>query len=144
MLYKSTMKRFLIPVFLCALVGLSPLAGCASYSGMKRMDNFNDTAKSYKKMVFWSEFNAALSFREPGADSNAPTDLEDLKTVKVTSYKVRRLKAAADQTQVQQIVDIDYYRMDDMTVRTLEDQQLWVYDAAAQRWYLRSGLPDFK
>ena len=107
------------------------------------MDNFNDTASRIKK---WSsvEINAALSFREPGADSNAPTDLEDLKTVKVTSYKVRRLKAAADQTQVQQIVDIDYYRMDDMTVRTLEDQQLWVYDAAAQRWYLRSGLPDFK
>lgn len=137
--------RFFILVFICALAGLSPLTGCASYTGMKRMDDFNDTVKSYKKMVFWSEFNAALSFVEPGAnDDRGQPDLEDFKTVRVTSYKVRRLKAAADQTQVQQVVEIDYYRMDDMTVRTIEDQQLWVYNAEAQRWYLRSGLPDFK
>ena len=127
------------------LTCLTTLIGCASFLVVNRMDSFNDTAKSYKRMVFWSEFNAALSFREPeGPNSGDQTDMDALKKIRVTSYKVLRLKASDDKSQVQQVVEIDYYRMDDMTVRTFEDHQLWVYNTDANRWYLRSGLPAFK
>ena len=122
---------------------LFALAGCASLSDMNRMDAFDETVKTYEKMVFWSEFDAALAFREPGTDSDDQPDMIALKKVRVTSYKVKRLKAAADKSQVQQIVEIGYYRMDDVTVKTILDQQLWVYNNDAQRWFIRSDLPAF-
>lgn len=120
------------------------LTGCASYSSMKRMDDFNETVKTYKKMVFWSEFDSALSFREPGQTDDKQPDMNSLKKVRITSYKVKRFIAATDKSQVQQIVEINYYRMDDVTVKTVEDKQLWVFNSDARRWYLRSELPAFE
>jgi hypothetical protein len=125
-------------------VCLSAIGGCASFSEMNRMDDFNATVKTYEKMVFWSEFDAALSFMEPEQNGDKDPDMDSLKKVRVTSYKVKRFRASADKSQVLQQVVINYYRMDDVTVKTIEDQQLWIYNADAKRWYLRSGLPAFK
>ena len=126
-----------------AITVLFTLAGCASISDMNRMDSFDETVKTYEKMVFWSEFDAALAFGEPRADSDDQPDMNSLKKVRVTSYKVKRLKASADKSQVQQFVEIGYYRMDDVTVKTIVDEQLWVYNNEAQRWFIRSDLPSF-
>jgi hypothetical protein len=128
---------------LAAITILLTLAGCASLSDMNRMDAFDETVKTYEKMVFWSEFDAALAFKEPREESVEQPDMNSLKKVRITSYKVKRLKASADKSEVQQFVEIGYYRMDDVTVKTIIDQQLWVYNNDAQRWYIRSDLPAF-
>jgi hypothetical protein len=128
---------------LAAITILLTLAGCASLSDMNRMDAFDETVKTYEKMVFWSEFDAALAFKEPHEESVEQPDMNSLKKVRITSYKVKRLKASADKSEVQQFVEIGYYRMDDVTVKTIIDQQLWVYNNDAQRWFIRSDLPAF-
>ena len=139
------MLKFTALVGIALCMCLTALAGCASIPDLDRMGSFNETAKTYKRMVFWSEYDAALSFRDPiGALSGDQPDMKARKEVRVTSYKVRHFTASADKSQVRQVVEIDYYRMDDMTVRTIEDQQLWVYNTEARRWYLRSGLPAFE
>ena len=130
-------------IMLALTIVLLNLGGCASISDMNRMDAFDETVKTYEKMVFWSEFDAALAFREPRSDSGDHPDMNSLKKVRVTSYKVRRLKASADKSQVEQNVEIGYYRMDDVTVKTVIDQQVWVYNNDANRWFIRSELPAF-
>jgi hypothetical protein len=45
---------------------------------------------------------------------------------------------------VRQTVEIGYYRVDEVTLKTIRDQQVWVYNPIAKRWYLQSGLPLFK
>jgi hypothetical protein len=45
---------------------------------------------------------------------------------------------------VMQLVDFQYYRMRNVTVRTITDRQRWEYDHEQGRWYLISGLPDFE
>ena len=136
--------KFSLLILFAISVSLSAMGGCASFSEMNRMDDFNETVKTYEKMVFWSEFDAALSFREPEQNGDKQPDMDYLKKVRVTSYKVKGFRASADKSQVQQNVVISYYRMDDVIVKTIEDQQLWVYSSDAKRWYLRSGLPAFK
>lgn len=133
-----------ILIVLAVTAMLSTFGGCASISDMNRMDDFDETVKSYKKMVFWSEFDAALAYREPGQNDAKQPDMTSLKDVRVTSYKVKRFRASADKSQVQQFVEINYYRMDDVTVKTIVDQQLWVYDSDAKRWFIRSELPAFE
>ncbi len=119
--------KFSLLILFAISVSLSAMGGCASFSEMNRMDDFNETVKTYEKMVFWSEFDAALSFREPEQNGDKQPDMDYLKKVRVTSYKVKGFRASADKSQVQQNVVISYYRMDDVIVKTIEDQQLWVY-----------------
>jgi molybdenum cofactor biosynthesis enzyme len=62
----------------------------------------------------------------------------------VTSYSVKKVSVSEDQSEVRQTVEIGYYRVDEVTLKTIRDQQVWVYNPIAKRWYLKSGLPLFK
>ena len=120
------------------------ITGCAAYLEMKKQDTFDETAKSYERMIFWSEFDTADSFREPHDRESRPADGEELKKIKVTSYSVKKVSVSEDQSEVRQIVEIGYYRIDAVTLKTIRDQQVWVYHPDVKRWYLQSGLPAFK
>jgi sensor c-di-GMP phosphodiesterase-like protein len=126
------------------VVCLALTAGCAAYSNMKKQDDFSETSKSYEKMIFWSNFDTADSFRDPQERETHPADIDDLKDIKVTSYSVKKVTVSEDQAEVRQIVEIGYYRVDQVTLKTMRDQQVWIYNPNVKRWYLRSGLPLFK
>ena len=63
----------------------------------------------------------------------------------VTSYKVKKTIVDPESfSKVLRIVDIQYYRMNNVTVKTLVDRQKWEYDKEKDRWYLLSELPAFE
>lgn len=132
--------EYALSLFVC----LALITGCAAYSDMKKQDDFSETTKSYEKMVFWSNFDTADSFRDPQERDTHPADIDELKNIKVTSYSVKKVTVSEDQDEVRQIVEIGYYRIDEVTLKTLRDQQVWAYNPIAKRWYLQSGLPLFK
>ena len=118
--------------------------GCSTVSDMKRKSRFDSTTKAYGKAVRWLDFETAYQYiKTEGAGKKAP-DFKLLNRIKVTSYDLRQAIPSADQLQVRQIVDIKYYRVDDLIERNIRDNQLWKYDPDAQVWHLVSGLPDFK
>lgn len=135
-----TRYRIAFLFFVC----LPLLAGCAAYTEMKKQDDFSETSRSYEKMIFWSNFDTADSFRDPQDKEAHPLDIEDLKKVKVTGYSVKRVTVSEDQSEVRQVVEIGYYRIDEVKVKTIRDQQVWVYNPTLARWYLHSGLPPFE
>jgi len=136
----KTRIEYALILFVC----LALTAGCAAYSDMKRQDDFSETTKSYEKMIFWSNYDTADSFRDPQEREIHPADIDELKDIKVTSYSVKKVSVSEDQAEVRQTVEIGYYRVDEVTLKTLRDQQVWVYNPMAKRWYLQSGLPLFK
>ncbi|MFZ0133084.1 MAG: hypothetical protein WAK95_11115 [Desulfobacterales bacterium] len=135
-----TRYRIAFLFFVC----LPLLAGCAAYTEMKKQDDFSETSRSYEKMIFWSNFDTADSFRDPQDKEAHPLDIEDLKKVKVTGYSVKKVTVSEDQSEVRQVVEIGYYRIDEVKVKTMRDQQVWVYNPTLARWYLHSGLPPFE
>lgn len=135
-----TRYRIALLFFVC----LPLLAGCAAYTEMKKQDDFSETSRSYEKMIFWSNFDTADSFRDPQDREAHPLDIEDLKKVKVTGYSVKKVTVSEDQSEVRQVVEIGYYRIDEVKVKTMRDQQVWVYNPTLARWYLHSGLPPFE
>ncbi len=70
-------------------------------------------------------------------------DFENYRTVKVTNYKVKQTIISEDQSKIIQIVDFQYYRTKDVTVKNLIDRQKWEYDKEQEKWFLQSNLPAF-
>jgi hypothetical protein len=121
------------------------LMGCASLGDEKEnWEKFDQTSRSYLLALRWGEYEAAYGFKKlPGVNEKLP-DFEDLKDVKVTFYRVKQSIISEDEMIVLQIVDLQYYRMRNVTVKTITDTQKWEYDQEKERWYLVSELPNFE
>ena len=134
------MNKLMPTIFLLIMLA----AGCSSFSNMKQMNMFDEVTASFKYSIIWSDFAAANHFRKDALTESNPPDFKKLKNVKVTSYEVRQIIPMGNKLKVRQIVEINYYKTDNMIEKTLSHDQLWEYDAADKIWYLKSRFPDFK
>lgn len=125
------------------VVALALLLGaCASVGDQRRLELFEKTARAYDRAIRWSDFQAAYSLTRP--DPARPPDFARLKGIQVTSYEAVGALPSAGAMEVRQAVAIEYMRINDMRVRRIVDEQVWVYSETEKRWQLVSGLPDFK
>jgi hypothetical protein len=138
---ESKMNRFKFSVIGLVLL----IVGCASLD--KEKENwmkFDETSRAYIRAIRWGEYEAAFGFKRlPNVKDELP-DFNDLSDVRVTFYRVKQTIISENEMMVMQIVDFQYYRMRNVTVRTITDRQRWEYDKEQERWYLISDLPDFE
>jgi len=99
---------------------------------------------SFKDSIRWSDFETANQLRKDALTESNPPDFKKLKNVRVTSYEVKQIIPMDNKSKVRQIVEINYYKTDNMIEKTLTYDQLWEYDAKNENWSLKSRLPDFK
>ena len=118
------------------------VGACASVGEQHRLEQFEKTARAYDRAIRWSDFQAAYSLARP--DPARQPDFARLKGIQVTSYEPVGAARSAGGTQIRQVVAIEYMHINDMRVRRIVDEQIWVYHEADGRWRLTSGLPEFR
>lgn len=128
-----------------ACVGLAclGLAACDATLGGTR--SRGDELTEYGAAIRWNEFDRALLFVDPAqASATTLTDLERerFKQLQVTGYEVKSTRDTADGGR-EQDVEIRVVNRNTQSERSIIDHQRWRWDAAAKRYLLTSGLPDF-
>ena len=136
----TPMAKILSYIILMALL----VAGCASVSEMRRMDEFEQIAKSYEHAIRWSDFESASAFLKDQENPTLPAQIERLKQYQVTSYTVKQFLPSADKSQVIVFASVQYFSKNGLIVKNLIHRQLWKYDMDRESWLLTSGLPDFQ
>ena len=134
------MARIKSYIILMALL----LAGCASVSEMRRMDEFEQIANAYERAIRWSDFETASAFLKDQENPTLPAQIERLNQYQVTSYKVKQFLPSADKSQVIVFASVQYFNKSGLIVKNLVHRQLWKYDTEKAGWFLISGLPDFQ
>lgn len=134
------MNKLMPTIFLVIIL----VAGCLNLSNVNQMNMFDHMTASFKDSIRWSDFETANHLRKDALTESNPPDFKKLKNIMVTSYEVKQIIPMNNKSKVRQIVEINYYKKDNMIEKTLLHDQLWEYDAADKSWYLRSMLPDFK
>jgi hypothetical protein len=121
------------------------LIGCAGLDiGKENLKKFEETSRAYIMALRWGEYETAYGFkRPPNIDDEVP-DFKDLRDVRVTYHRVKQTIISEDEMIAKQIVDFQYYRMRNVTVKTVTDRQKWEYDAEKKRWYLITDFPIFE
>ena len=133
-------KRRCIVLFLGVLI-----FGCAGLQTEKgKMDLFDRTSRAYDRALRWGQYEEAFAFIKMTAPDSPAPDFEDYRQIRVTAYKVKQTIIDESYSKVMRIVDIQYYRMSNVTVKNLTHHQKWEYDEAEDRWYLISELPVFE
>ena len=129
---------------LAVIIPVLLISGCGTLAQQRKMEQLNQTTRAYEQAIRWSEFDYAMIFLQPSEREANPPDESFYKRIKVTDYKIKKTAFTDDETQAIQIVEISYYKTDNMIVKSFSDHQLWQWDTTDKRWYLKSGLPDFK
>jgi hypothetical protein len=129
----------LTATLLCLLL----LAGCAGLEENRRNSNFGLQMLSFENAMRWGEYKVAAAYIKPGL-LEAPVDFDAYEGVQITDYKVRNTVTSADESQTTLELRISYLRKGEITIRTLDETQVWEYDEASKRWWLMNPLPEFK
>jgi len=133
------MKRGMMMVGLLVAV---LAGGCASVSEKARFEVFEATARAYARALRWSEYENAYGFVKASDKEKAP-DFERLKNIRVTNVQDVGVKLRPDGKTVEQIIRVQYVRLNRMAERTITVVQIWEYDFNAKRWFMLKGFPTF-
>jgi hypothetical protein len=134
------MGKFKYTVFILVLL----IVGCAGIETRKQMSLFDKTTRAYGRAIRWGQYEEAFAFKRLADEDDNLPDFAEYRQVRVTSYKIKKTRISEDFSKVLQIVDIQYYRMSNVTVKNFIDHQKWEYNEEEDRWYLTSELPDFE
>jgi hypothetical protein len=127
-----------------ALLILNLIVGCATLSDMVRTNKFDETSDRFSRAMRWSNLEDAIRFRKDAQSGKIPSDRGMLKRVKITSYEIIQTIPLEDKTQIRQIAEIQYYKIDDVVVKTLLAHLLWGYDPIQKKWTITEGWPEFE
>ena len=121
---------------------LSVLVGCTTINEIEQKDQFDKVSRSYEQALRWGEWVLAKNLLDPESQQKDSPDIEELKQIKVTSYVLNQATVSEDVMEIQQVVEIQYYRVNQMKEKTLIDRQTWKYNEVSG-WRLASGFPKF-
>jgi hypothetical protein len=115
------------------------LFGCASVTVRGKLEAFENISKQYRIAILNSDFEQAAHL----VSLNPGKDYSNLNNFHVFSYTLKKLEFANDKSKATQTVEIEYYRVDSMRQKILQDIQEWIYKPEMNQWILNSKLPQF-
>jgi hypothetical protein len=128
---------------LVVMAWLLSLAACATLEQARRAENFHQTAQSYHNALRRGDYHTAFGHCTAALLGTSEPDFKALELVRVTAYELQPGIDRSAPDQVRQRVTIKYYATNRMVEKTLDDLQLWQWDAKRRQWFLSSGLPRF-
>lgn len=120
------------------------LLACAGIETGQKMSNFDETTRAYGRAIRWGDYDAAHAFKKISPRSLNLPDVDGLRQARVTSYEVKQTILSESKSEILRTVEIQYYRMNELTVKTVKIDERWEYADKEDRWYLVSDLPDLK
>ena len=124
-------------------VSLVLVIGCASIE-RKQLDILEQRTDNYENALRWGNYEIARAFIKKSAADQLPVEIESLKQIRVTSYKLLDRNVFESKEAAEQKVEIRFYNIDSLIEKTIIDNQTWILDKDLENWFLSSGLPDFQ
>ena len=118
------------------------LAACASTPD--RGDALREAQYAWSAAIRWGDFDGAWNLVDPAYRAEHPLsnlELERFRQIQVSRYHDVGAEVAGDHASRE--IQIGVVNRNTLVQREARYLEQWRYDAATQRWWLTSGLPDF-
>ena len=120
------------------------LVSCAATEKSVRED-FDVVFSEYNDLLRWHRFEDASLFPADTVSEKYRERVEMAKDVKMVDYRVMSVTFDEKKKEAAVKIEIDYYTLSSPRVRTVVDNQKWVYQGKEGEgvWRLMSLLPEF-
>jgi hypothetical protein len=99
----------------------------------------DSTLDQYAAAVRWGSIEDAIGFLAPEAPRPGAFEIERLKQLQIAGYR-EQPPVQLSPTEIEQVAQIDYVNRHTQEGKSTVERFRWRYDAAAQRWWLVSGI----
>jgi hypothetical protein len=133
--------RFVL--LLGAALALAALAGCATTRRVDRNEALREAQYTWSAAIRWGDFEGAWTMVDPKYRDEhplTPLELERYQQVQVSAY--HELGASGGPDTATRPIEIGVVNRHTQVERTTRYVEQWRYDAATERWWITSGLPD--
>lgn len=121
------------------LMGNLMPAACSHDIYMLRME---EQLGAYGTALRWSRFEQALDMLAPAL--RVGYDVRAFDYVHVTSYNPLHQQESSDRSVLTQKVEIRYFLENEGAEKSMIDLQTWMLDKEKDKWFLQTGLPNFR
>ena len=120
------------------------LVSCAATEKSVRED-FDVVFSEYNDLLRWHRFEDASLFPADTVSEKYRERVEMARDVKVVDYRVINITFDEKKKEAAVKLEIDYYTLSSPRVRTVVDNQSWIYEGEEGKgsWRLMSLLPEF-
>ena len=130
------------PLLAMALLALAALAGCAT-AGPDRGEALRSAQYAWSAAIRWGDFEGAWTLVDPAYRAEhpmTPLEFERYGQVQVSAYHA--LGESLGAGTATRPVEIGVVNRNTQVQREARYLEQWRYDAATNRWWITSGLPD--
>ncbi len=119
------------------------LVSCNTQRSIKA--GFEKNFRNYNELVRWHQLEEASLYPADSISAEYRERLKAAKNVAVVDYRVINIKYDEKKNEAEVKVEIDYYKLSTLSLKTVIDNQKWTYQEKEGKglWRLMSLLPDF-
>ena len=132
-----------ILIRLITIISLFTLLSCSGTAERKKLETLNEAIDNYAYALRWSRTDDAVAyhFNEDGAKPEIDSSIMD--SVKVTGFEINDRIVNPEQTEATVKGELNYYRNNSATIRTIKFNQRWWFEDDTGKWFLDSDFPEF-
>ena len=130
-------------VILLTLFIVITLTGCNSY---EIIGKFDKSLEAYNWSLRLNEWEKASLFPKDSIQQDFKNRASAAKDVRITDYRIVNKTYDAAKREAIAEVEIEYYNVFSLVIKTLHDTQKWTYldGKEKEEWRLTSLLPEFR
>ncbi len=126
-------------LFVC--FGLT-ISACSTVDKTKRLDLLESSMNDFRKAVRWGYYDEATRYIQIKDYKKSLRNPDYLKNVRITTYEYGKKFFNEDKTKLEVTALIGFYNVDQGTVKSINENQIWWFDAEKSLWFLDGDIPD--
>lgn len=134
------LKVLSVFVMLLSLIACSGHLKPVGEIGEKSRDDFMNAVR-------WKQYKVAADFMLPENRQDFLTTFNKLKDIHITDVRLLDLKETAEGRRFETSIEMDYYLLPSVSVKTFNFEQTWVFfdgeESARQGFLITTSFPDF-
>ncbi|GMQ96608.1 MAG: hypothetical protein BMS9Abin15_0281 [Gammaproteobacteria bacterium] len=109
-----------------------------------RVELLEPTIRLFAVHMRWGRYQEAASMLQPGTRWEIARKINPYPNIRITEVISNRWIISPDESKATGDVRISYYKESSGIVRTVVQQQTWIYNEQNRQWYLDNDLPDLR
>lgn len=146
---KRFLEKSLVLTVIAMCLCVISISGCGRIESRGQADKLERTTTDYASALRWSYYREAVSYHVTRDGKYPDVDIEELEKIEVTdvNFISKTLFPSSEKDGINEariVAEVIYFHKDLGTVREIQLDQIWWYNAQIKHWLIETDFPDFK